>query len=314
MEQEYLVHHGILGMKWGIRRFQNKDGSLTAAGKKRQEELDNEQSNKPAKKSIKDMSDSELKEALNRQRMEREYLDLNRQISELNPKKVSAGKRFISYVGNNVIKPAATEAAKNTLSKFLQDKSSKLLGLDKTEVADSLDSLKKESEKLRLKRNIEENKDWFKSRKKDTTSNKTSETKTENTDKKESNSKTESAKKTETKSNTSTSSSRAKVFKGMKWGKRSTDNSSEGPMTGTVFGEGTSRKSSSSNTKTDNSWWKSKTYYTDDFRDISNKGKSYYNSSANNDFMNNSTNSSYMSNLALEGKKYFPPYLLESAK
>lgn len=30
-----LYHHGILGMHWGIRRYQNKDGSLTAAGKKR---------------------------------------------------------------------------------------------------------------------------------------------------------------------------------------------------------------------------------------------------------------------------------------
>ena len=34
MEYE-LYHHGILGMHWGIRRYQNKDGSLTAAGKKR---------------------------------------------------------------------------------------------------------------------------------------------------------------------------------------------------------------------------------------------------------------------------------------
>lgn len=31
----YLAHHGIKGMRWGVRRYQNKDGSLTPAGKKR---------------------------------------------------------------------------------------------------------------------------------------------------------------------------------------------------------------------------------------------------------------------------------------
>ena len=31
----YLVHHGIKGQHWGVRRFQNEDGTLTAAGKDR---------------------------------------------------------------------------------------------------------------------------------------------------------------------------------------------------------------------------------------------------------------------------------------
>lgn len=35
MYENELTHHGVLGMKWGVRRYQNADGSLTPRGKER---------------------------------------------------------------------------------------------------------------------------------------------------------------------------------------------------------------------------------------------------------------------------------------
>lgn len=57
-----LYHHGILGQKWGVRRYQNPDGSLTSEGKEHY--------------GYKSMSDSELREAVNRKRLENRYKDL----------------------------------------------------------------------------------------------------------------------------------------------------------------------------------------------------------------------------------------------
>lgn len=49
-EGSHLEHHGILGQKWGVRRFQNPDGSLTSAGKKRYSESDLDEIKKASEK------------------------------------------------------------------------------------------------------------------------------------------------------------------------------------------------------------------------------------------------------------------------
>lgn len=146
MENE-LMHWGIKGMKWGVRRYQNKDGSLTPAGKKRydkemaklkeeekiaknklrtqaklnkldekRKEIEALKSGKPiakstkqhSKPSVKDMSDEELRQTVNRLLMEQQY-------AKLNPQQVSAGQKFIKKVMNDVVAPAATEVGKNVL-------------------------------------------------------------------------------------------------------------------------------------------------------------------------------------------------------
>lgn len=48
-----LYHYGVLGMKWGVRRYQNKDGSLTNAGKKRYDSMSDNKLQKILYKQVK---------------------------------------------------------------------------------------------------------------------------------------------------------------------------------------------------------------------------------------------------------------------
>lgn len=48
----YLQHFGVKGMKWGVRRYQNSDGSLTNAGKKKYGKMSNDKLSKTLKKQV----------------------------------------------------------------------------------------------------------------------------------------------------------------------------------------------------------------------------------------------------------------------
>lgn len=136
---DILVHYGVKGMKWGIRRSPaelarargerapkttKKKTSFFSRKtvKKKPEKAPAKASTKketPSKKTPSEMTNDELQAAVRRLELEKRYRDLS-------PKKVSVGRKIV----DSVIIPALTESGKNLLKDYTTKLGKQVLGLN----------------------------------------------------------------------------------------------------------------------------------------------------------------------------------------
>lgn len=135
-----LYHHGIKGQKWYIRRFQNQDGSLTAAGKRRYATLETrsddleakkESPNPHGKKKVFDMSDEELSSEIKRLGLEKQYRDYMKDLYPPKKKKQALidGRKIVGDILTGSLTTVGKSVATNVMGNQV-NKLGKQLGLD----------------------------------------------------------------------------------------------------------------------------------------------------------------------------------------
>lgn len=141
MNKDELYHHGILGQKWGVRRFQNATGGLTAAGKKRYGIVESPEEREANHKKLYSMTDSGKTDALRRQALKNKAMgktatpskgQLKKEAKrvgkmykeELNKGYINSGDKLEKYTGKkyyDLIDSIESSAAKQAASRYVKE-------------------------------------------------------------------------------------------------------------------------------------------------------------------------------------------------
>lgn len=118
MSNNELLHYGILGMKWGVRRTpaqlaRARGERTTDSGGSKPKASSSSSKSSSSKRSVSEMSDDELRKTVQRLQLEQQYRNLN-------PQKVSTGKKIVDKILKDVVVPAATEVGRNAFKKALE--------------------------------------------------------------------------------------------------------------------------------------------------------------------------------------------------
>ena len=134
---DYLAHYGVKGQKWGIRRYQNEDGSYTDLGRRLRKKLGaGKEKRKPPESSkwrAKDagyLSDEELRKRITRLQQEKQY-------KEMTASRLTKTRKWVAKTAEVVLVGTAVAALKGVVKTkyegFLDSKAA--LPLDATNVA-----------------------------------------------------------------------------------------------------------------------------------------------------------------------------------
>ena len=108
-----LYHHGILGQKWGVRRYQNKDGSLTAEGKQKKAENYSEQQRTRDRKIYGNGAENRI----NKRMLNGESIQSARHNEVKRKERIESGKELVKRIAKGALVVGGAAAVAKVLQK-----------------------------------------------------------------------------------------------------------------------------------------------------------------------------------------------------